>query len=255
MGKPLGLLQRIFSFSKNSKHSSTPLDLLRSADEHGQPVDEVNYEGATGRNAHTIGGIGGLGNGITTSSSNFSPLISSASAKGRNGIKKQRLRRASLSASNLLSWGHEKVGKSTLNISSDGPHERVESCINVSQSTSSVDGTTEGHSGSQDGNVACEQVVKRKDTHYKRSRDSKMSNGYAHYVKRADNDSNTREMRPIEKPSTIEEKLEANGSDQFTRLLRSSSAKYKVIRETDFRDLTPIGRYIVLNLTCIENLL
>lgn len=200
MGKPLGLLHRIFSFSKASKRSNTKFDLLQPADEHGRTHEHEDPLLAAG-SIRTTGGIGGHGRGITNTASEMTP--GKPLKDGERGMKKRRLKRASLSASNLLSWGQDRADK-TERIPSNGSQDLVDK---VSK------GNEAGITTSTNERMHCGTPKASKHVESEDHEDNRSSSG----------------------------RRESGRDEQFTRLLRSSSTNYKVISETDYRTLDPIG--------------
>jgi hypothetical protein len=221
MGKPLALLHRIFSFSKASKRSNGRFDQLPSANEHGEGIEREHEHDedqllATG-SIRTTGGIGGLGRGITNAVSE----MTNGSAKGRErGMKKRRLRRASLSASNLLSWGQDRVVKTGGRIPSDGSLEPVAAQKEELQ----------------------DEGPKRIEPGQYRSVPSGHGNEHPQHLKQGREISKHVGTQKQEGNHLSPGRKQTRGDEQFTRLLRSSSANYKVISETDYRALDPIGQ-------------
>jgi hypothetical protein len=129
-------------------------------------------------------------------------------------MKKRRLRRASLSASNLLSWGQDRVVKAGGRIPSDGSLEPV-----AAQKEELQD---EGY--------------KRIEPGQYRSVPNSHGNEHPQHLKQ------DKEISEHVGTQKQEGRKQTQGDEQFTRLLRSSSANYKVIRETDYRAFDPIGQ-------------
>ncbi|KAG8830034.1 hypothetical protein FRC18_008731 [Serendipita sp. 400] len=206
MGRPLGILQRIFSFSKGSKRSKDLLD-GDLVNEHGHNVDADDDDLRRTATVRTTGGIGGLGMGITNTESEIvtKPLGSSSSKSGGRGMKKRRLRRASLSASNLLSWGQDRGISSQVPPSIHRDDKDVTWQENVAQDSREPH---EQHGGSSSSGVA-----------------------------------------QMEEPPSLDPKIGARkkqleAEERFTRILRSSSTKYKVISEQHLDEITPIGEVV-----------
>lgn len=226
MGKPLALLHRIFSFSKASKRSDARFDLLPSANEHGQGIDGENEHEdqllATG-SIRTTGGIGGLGRGITNTVSEMAPAtLTNGSVKRRErGMKKRRLRRASLSASNLLSWGQDRVVKAGGRTPSDGSLKHT-----AAQKAELLD---EGHKRIEPGQYRSGPSGHGNKEHLQHFKQDKETSKHVGDQKQEGSHINSGHKQ-------------TRGDEQFTRLLRSSSANYKVISETDYRALDPIGQ-------------
>ncbi|KAG8835070.1 hypothetical protein FRC17_005423 [Serendipita sp. 399] len=198
MGKPLGILHRIFSFSKGSKRSKDLFD-PGAVNEHGHHVDpDDEGQGQTGT-VRTTGGMGGLGMGITNVDSEIAgkPLGASSKSSGR-GMKKRRLRRASLSASNLLSWGQERGISS---YASSSIH-RDDKAHRLSPHETQGPGAPSG-------------------PHFSRSLPRKATS-----------------PGPELPHEARSKQLEAE--EKFTRLLRSSSTKYRVLSEQNFGEIAPI---------------
>ncbi|KAG8771915.1 hypothetical protein FRC15_003084 [Serendipita sp. 397] len=202
MGRPLGILQRIFSFSKGSKRSKDLFD-GDLVNEHGHNVDADDDDLRRTATVRTTGGIGGLGMGITNTESEIvtKPLGSSSSKSGGRGMKKRRLRRASLSASNLLSWGQDRGISSQVPPSIHRDDKDVTWQENVAQDSREPH---EQHGGSSSSGVAQMEEPPFLDT----------------------------------KIGARKKQLEAE--ERFTRILRSSSTKYKVISEQHLDEITPI---------------
>lgn len=226
MGKSFGLLHRIFSFSRGSKRSGSNFDYL-NPDEYGRDPDSQDPDETlhlTG-SVRTTGGIGGLGRGITNAASEMNRSNTAATDKkgGENGMKKRLLRRASLSASDLLSWGHEK---STKLVTSEGgqsgfgsPRPRNKEARKVSNRPSRAD--IEGRYERQH----AEHGQKDNISHY----NDRVVEGLA-----IGNGGSKRGRRG-------DRYLGSKEDEDLTRLLRTSSTNYRVISETDYRDMDPMG--------------
>lgn len=225
MGKPFGLLKRILSISKASKRSEDGnFDRRTSTNELGQELSRTarkkdeEEEYVLAGSVRTTGGIGGLGNGITNAASEImgpSRAASTGGWKGADhgrGMKKRRLKRASLSASNLLSWGQERVttpGKRILseNMYSRGHHapDRI------------------GHPGLQDRNETARMATF-----------PSMNQEWGHAQGTSD--------KFVDRDAASSQVL---ADEQFTRVLRSSSSNYKIINKVDYWNLGPIGKNVL----------
>ncbi|PVF97121.1 hypothetical protein CPB86DRAFT_786301 [Serendipita vermifera] len=222
MGKPFGLLKRILSISKASKRSEdSNLDRRTSANELGQELSRTNRtkdddDGyILAGSVRTTGGIGGLGSGITNAASEITGPSRAASTSGWKrgdhvgGMKKRRLKRASLSASNLLSWGQERVNT---------PGKRI-----LSES-----GRTEGHQGLPNNAPGSLGFQKYNET----NRPATMSS--EHQARRR---AESTHDGPVNKDTASSQVL---ADEQFTRILRSSSSNYKILNKVDYWNLGPI---------------
>jgi hypothetical protein len=230
MGKSFGLLHRIFSFSRGSKRSGSNFDILNT-NEHGQDPDTQDPDETLHQNGsiRTTGGIGGLGRGITNAASEITRSNTAATNNkgGENGLRKRLLRRASLSASDLLSWGHEKSTKRVTSKDTQngfGPpvsstHNNKAREISKQPLRTGLEGTHETHHGIP------ELGLKNNISHY----NNRVVEGLA-----LGNGSSKRGKQD-------NRHLASKENEDLTRLLRTSSANYRVISETDYRDMDPLG--------------
>lgn len=127
------------------------------------------------------------------------------------GMRKRRLRRASLSASNLLSWGQPQVEQD-------------------------ITALTRGNASSS--------LANRKEKDESRLRPSSA------YDKAGDKDPFRHEAKhsdfnPEHAPQNIDDmniiRRKQESEEQLTRLLRNSSTNYRIISETDYKAFGPIG--------------
>lgn len=207
MGKPFGLLHRILSFSKGSKRSKSHFQ-SDNVDEHGAaaPNEEPNDNHQITVAVRTTRSINGLITGTQNVQNDIAdieiPTI--VSKRCEKGMKKRRLRRASLSASNLLSWGYERDVKHA------EPGGQDEPC--------KVD-----NPGSPRGEEGWKGQYNSKPDFF---------------------DTGKRPCSPKQRVEHTQPKRQTMDDESFTRLLRSSSTNYRVINETDFRALAPIDHPI-----------
>lgn len=167
---------------------------------------------------------------LVTSQDEDANLNLDAKESGGIGMRKRRLRRASLSASNLLSWG--------MNQNENGSNDPVKETAPSSNRTR-------------------KPKESEKPTHLRTP---------SGYDKETDNDPLRREKKGSELRSKNLSHHERHGEnrssvgrrgqdpeEQLTRLLRNSSTNYKVISEIDYKAFGPIGTYTICD-TC-SNLL
>lgn len=220
MSKPFSILNRIFSFSKGSKRNRSNADRLISTTEHGEEPDSHDPDDALhpSGSVRTTGGIGGLGKGITNAASEIGRSNTRAAADrkgGEMGFRKRLLRRASMSASDLLSWGYEKNTR----------HESREH-----HQKDFKPRETSGH-------LFGEEPDQPQNLH--QGHDDHDNNPHPN---------NRMVVGPTPNNGGNERYNEADGAthtrsqegEELTRLLRSSSANYRIIRETDYRDMDPL---------------
>jgi len=227
MGKPFGLLHRIFSFSRGSKQSATNL----TPDEHGRHPRNQDPDQTPPLSYGTTGGVGSLGRGITNApgETRHSSTAITNDKEGENGLRKRLLRRASLSASDLLSWGHEKSVKRATS-QSGAPKRFGSSHSHLNKGRESSNQPLRINIDVKcDENHDIPKLGQRDDGSHYNNRvvaGLALSNGSSQRGKRGEGD--------------LHEQMQ--GNEDLTRLLRSSSANYRVISETDYRDMAPLGR-------------
>lgn len=228
MGKPFGLLNRIFSFSKASKRNGSNFDQLNPT-EYGQehdihdPDETLHLTGSV----RTTGGIGGLGKGITNAASEVGRSNTRLADEKGAGLRKRLLRRASMSASDLLSWGYEKTAKHESQITAEGALQKHR---------------TRPLNKEPDPNTILDETIEKPHHEHHEPARHGQKNNISQYNDRVikglalSNGSGGRGKRGDQSLPT-----RPQDSEELTRLLRTSSSNYRVIRETDYRDMDPLG--------------